>query len=439
MKRLLNYLGTNSDSFRIFLIVTLSTCIYWFSGIKSVIYEPFRAALGVSNAQLGFLLGMLGFIQIFGYLLFGWLQDLLSIRKIIAVDLCGYGILALILGVVPNLPYWFLIVAFAGFGFFGDALYWPTIQKCTKSLAAKEKQAAIFSTQEAIRAAIGFVLSWITLGLFILGGSNVFGARLSMSAYAVFMILFSLVVLRFIPKDFLHAKDGKTRVLEPKSKNGFNMILAVCKLPIVWTTGIGAASTYIVYVASNTYFLPFIQSTFALSDQQAALFGIVNSGLVGLIAAGLSGMFATMRFTTTPQWMLVLFMLLSVFSGAIIVAPRASRWLIPVIVLALLVTFICVALRAVYYAPVGEYGVPDDISATAMSVASFIGYCPSFFAYPLFGWILDSNNTQTAYRIIFIILIGASLVGFISCLIAHLSIMRKRRRELHHNKQAAQQ
>lgn len=199
MKWLLNYLGMSRKSFGIFLVITLSTCIYWFSSIKSVIYEPFRQALGVSNAQLGFLLGLIGFVQIFGYALLGWLQDLLPIRKLIAVDLWGYGTFALILGLVPHLPYWFLVLAFVAFGFFGDAIYWPTIQKSTKGLATEKTQAAAFSTQECIRSAIGLVLNACTLGLFTLGGSKIFGARIAMCAYPIFMMLFSFVVLRFIP------------------------------------------------------------------------------------------------------------------------------------------------------------------------------------------------------------------------------------------------
>lgn len=425
MKWLLNYLGMSRKNFGIFLVVTLSTCIYWFLGIRSVLYEPFRQALGVTNAQLGFLLGLIGFVQIFGYALLGWLQDLLPIRKVIAVDLWGYGIFALILTFVPHLPYWFLIVAFVAFGFFGDAIYWPTIQKSTKGLATEKTQAATFSAQECIRSAIGLILNTCTLGLFTLGGSQVFGARIAMCAYAVFMLLYSLVVLRFIPKDFLH-EQGKT-VDRSKKENGLGMVLEAMKLPIVWTTGFGAAATYLIYVAANTYFLPFVQASFKLSDTAAGLFGIVNSGLVGLFAAALSGVLASKRFRTTPQWMSLLYFIVGIVCVLVLITPRSSGWMIPVVVLCCLVTFVCVALRAVYYAPIGEYGVDSRISATAMSIASFIGYCPSFFAYLLFGAIIDHFDTQQAYSIIFGMLAAFSVLGIIVCFIGNRVIMNKHR------------
>lgn len=430
MKWLLDYLGMSRKQFGIFIVITLSTCIYWFSSIKSVIYEPFRQALGVSNAQLGFLLGLIGFVQIFGYALLGWLQDLLPIRKLIAVDLWGYGIFALILGLVPHLPYWFLVLAFAAFGFFGDAIYWPTIQKSTKSLATERTQAAAFSTQECIRSAIGLVLNACTLGLFTLGGSQIFGARIAMCTYPVCMMLFSFVVLRFIPKDFLHEQAGTVKGKAHKS-NGAAMVLQAMKLPIVWTTGFGAAATYLIYVAANTYFLPFVQASFKLSDAAAGLFGIVNSGLMGLIAAALSGVLATKRFKTTPQWMALLYVIVCVISILVIFTPRSSAWMIPVVVLCCLVTFICVALRAVYYAPIGEYGVDSEISATAMSIASFIGYCPSFFAYMLFGAIIDNFDTQKAYNLIFGMLAVFSILGILVCMVGNRVILRKRHAESH--------
>lgn len=105
--------------------------------------------------------------------------------------------------------------------------------------------------------------------------------------------------------------------------------------------------------------------------------------------------------------------------------------MIPVVVLCCLVTFICVALRAVYYAPIGEYGVDSEISATAMSIASFIGYCPSFFAYMLFGAIIDNFDTQKAYNLIFGMLAVFSILGILVCMVGNRVILRKRHAESH--------
>ena len=118
-------------------------------------YEPFRAALGVTNTELGTLLGITGFVQVFGYITLGWLQDMLQIRGIIMIDLIVYALLALSLALLPTPPFWWLCVVFAGFGLFGEALYWPTVQKATRGMSGPTHQAALFSTQEALRGAMG--------------------------------------------------------------------------------------------------------------------------------------------------------------------------------------------------------------------------------------------------------------------------------------------
>lgn len=401
-KKLLRYLGMNNTGFTVFLVITFSTSIYWFSGIKSILYEPFREALGVTNAQLGFLLGLVGFVQIFGFLILGWLQDLVPIKRLIAVDMIGYGLFALILGLVPNLPFWFLVVAFAAFGFFGDAIYWPTVQKATRGAALDQTQAAAFSTQEGIRAAVGIVINSLTLGLFILGGSGVFGVRIPMVVYPIFMICYSLVVLRFIPKDYL--MDKRTKTVKKDPKVAVALLKEAAKMPIVWTTGFGAAGGYMVFVAANTYFLPMIQNTFELSSGVMGLFGIVNAGVMAIIAAPLSGALASWKFSSSAQWMSIVYVIIAGLSILMIMVPRSRSFTIPVIIVALLISLCCYAIRAVYYAPIGEYGVPREISATAMSLASTIGYSPSFFGYMVFGAILDNYSSEEAYNRIFIIM-----------------------------------
>lgn len=421
-KKLLNYLGMNQTSLTVFLVVTFSTSIYWFSGIKSVLYEPFREALGVTNAQLGFLLGLVGFVQIFGYMALGWLQDLVSIRKIIAVDMVGYGAFALVLGLVPNLPYWFLVVAFAAFGFFGDAIYWPTVQKATRGAASDARQAAAFSTQEGIRAAVGIVINSLTLGLFVLGGSGVFGVRIPMVIYPLFMICYSLVVLKFIPKDFLmrERKPGK----KTDKTVAFKLIWSAAKLPIVWTTGFGAAGGYLVFVAANTYFLPLIQNVFGLSAGVMGIFGIVNAGVMAIIAAPLSGMLATWKFTSSAQWMAVVYVVIAALSVLMIMVPTSRAWTLPVVIIALLISLCCYAVRAVYYAPIGEYGVPRDKSATAMSIASTLGYSPSFFGFVIFGAILDKYSPEDAYSRVFIIMAVFAVLATVANLIGMWVIRR---------------
>ncbi|KAB8289077.1 Major Facilitator Superfamily [Bifidobacterium ramosum] len=425
------YLGTDARGTRTFFVISLSSCIYWFLSIKGVIYEPFRQALGVTNTQLGFLLGVTGFVQVFGYLLLGWIQDFLVIRKVIAFDLVAYGLIAMSLAVATDLPFWYLVIAFACFGLFGEALYWPTIQKSTRGLSDGVHQAALFSTQEAMRGVMGLFANMVTLVLFTVSLSPVTGARTAMTCYALLMMVFSVIVLRNIPEDFLHddRHDAAraTRGSGDVRRTGLAAIVGALRLPIVWTTGLATMAGYTAYIAATTYTLPLLQQTFGLSDTQAAVYGLINTGIFPVVSALASGAVAK-RFADSPRWMVVLFLACAVCALPLALLPKRPGWFAACTVVTCLLALTCYAIRAVYYVPIGEYGVPNDQSATVMSVTSFLGYMPSFFAYPLFGAIIDGSATGAdAYRTVFVIILLSSLAGAGFSLCGHRLIAAKRR------------
>lgn len=100
----------------------------------------------------------------------------------------------------------------------------------------------------------------------------------------------------------------------------------------------------------------------------------------------------------------------------------------PVIVATALLALSCYGIRAVYFVPIGEYGTDPRHSATVMSVASFLGYLPSFFAYPLFGAIIDaSGGGIAAQRTVFALVVASCAAGAVFSLASHRLIVRRRR------------
>ena len=82
-------------------------------------------------------------------------------------------------------------------------------------------------------------------------------------------------------------------------------------------------------------------------------------------------------------------------------------------VVLLLIAICCFLVRGIYYSPIGEMGVPTEMSAAAMSVAIFIGQSPQFWAYPLYGHFLDTYAPEKAYSLIFSILICLAILGIV--------------------------
>lgn len=423
---LTRYLGVTPKTLRIFLTISLSACIYWFLSIKTVTYEPFRAALGVTNTELGTLLGITGFVQVFGYITLGWLQDMLQIRGIIMIDLIVYALLALSLALLPTPPFWWLCVVFAGFGLFGEALYWPTVQKATRGMSGPTHQAALFSTQEALRSAMGFIANLVTLLLFVTFGSQVIGVRMAMICYPLVMVALAYVVFHNVPADFLQKTPEMHEVATKRPRTSPGIVLTTLRSPIVWTTGLAAFAGYTAYIAVTTYALVLFQSTFSINDTYIAALGMINTGILPVVAALLSGWIAR-RFRSSSQWMTVLFVAAATLSFAVIPLSGSDTPYAGLIATGFL-ALCCYAIRAVYFVPIGEYDIDDAHAATVMSVASFLGYLPSFLAYPIFGTIIDAaSNGHSAQRTIFLVLGIVCIIGMLISVAGHLLIEQRRR------------
>lgn len=423
---LTRYLGVTPKTLRIFLTISLSACIYWFLSIKTVTYEPFRAALGVTNTELGTLLGITGFVQVFGYITLGWLQDMLQIRGIIMIDLIVCALLALSLALLPTPPFWWLCVVFAGFGLFGEALYWPTVQKATRGMSGPTHQAALFSTQEALRGAMGFIANLVTLLLFVTFGSQVIGVRMAMICYPLVMVALAYVVFHNVPADFLQKTPEMHEVATKRPRTSPGIVLTTLRSPIVWTTGLAAFAGYTAYIAVTTYALVLFQSTFSINDTYIAALGMINTGILPVVAALLSGWIAR-RFRSSSQWMTVLFVAAATLSFAVIPLSGSDTPYAGLIATGFL-ALCCYAIRAVYFVPIGEYDIDDAHAATVMSVASFLGYLPSFLAYPIFGTIIDAaSNGHSAQRTIFLVLGIVCIIGMLISVAGHLLIEQRRR------------
>ncbi len=70
-------------------------------------------------------------------------------------------------------------------------------------------------------------------------------------------------------------------------------------------------------------------------------------------------------------------------------------------------------MRAIFFAPMDEVQVPREITGSAMSMGSFIGYLPGAFMYAVYGGILDKFEGLSGYRIVYIIMAVFAAGGFL--------------------------
>lgn len=151
------------------------------------------------------------------------------------------------------------------------------------------------------------------------------------------------------------------------------------------------------------------------------IFGVINGQVTRMITSALSGVISDGKFKNSASWMAICYGLIACVFVAILIIPRKSAFLFVMVPLMLLVSIFCYFIRGIYYAPIGEAKIPNEYSATAMSIASFIGYSPNFWSFTLFGYLLDKYPKSLSYKYIFIILLVLSFLGIITNIInSHL-------------------
>lgn len=398
------------------MVVSNSQLIYVFTNLKSVLYGPFIEALGVTNTQFGVLLGFVGFITVFGGATIGWLQDRFAIRKVLAVNSLMYGGWAMVMTLWPGCPYILKCLFFISFGFNGDAMYWATVLKSIRIMAKEDKQATAFGMMESIRALIGFIMSSAVVAIYTFLGSTLFGMRVVMGITSTFTIISGLTIWFFIPELKPTEEDRKLREEEKKAgktQNAFGGFIKALKMPGVWMTGGAAMCVYASFCAVNTYFLPYMQNVYLLPVALLGVFGIVNGYLTRILAGGMAGIIADWKFKSSAHMMRGCYAVLAVLMIIVLLLPKNPKMVIPAMVCLLAISVFCGLVRSVYYAPIGEMGIPGEMSAAAMAVASCIGYSPSFWAFPLYGALIDNFKPETAYTMIFGVLLAMSVAGVI--------------------------
>lgn len=390
------------------LIVSNSQLVYAFIAIRSVLYDPFLEALGVNNTQFGVLMGFIGLITTFGNIAFGWVQDRFSTRKVLAVNSFVYGILALFVAIMPHSPFFILAVVFIGFGFTGDALYWASVLKSVRNIAPETKQATAFGIMEFIRGGWEFITNALAVAVYTWLGYTIFGMKVAMGINAGLTILSALTIWFFVPEENLL----QTNVSREKTRLAFKGFLRVLRMPAVWMTGLAASCVYATFAAVNTYFVPYLKNVYLLPIAWVSVFGLINGSFTRLTAGPIAGFISDSAFKSSAHLMKLCYAVLTVLLAVALFLPKQASVFIPAAIVLILVSITCFLIRGVYYSPIGEMGVPKEMGAAAMSVASFIGYSPSFWAYPIYGSVIDKFPSEKAYSIIFMILIGLAILGF---------------------------
>ena len=369
----------------------------------------------ISKTQFGVLMSIYGIVHNIFYLALAWVQDRFSSRVLIPVNMLLGGCTTFFLGTTTD--FLTLCFLFVMLSLWCEGAFWPAILSAVRRSTSDSNQGKIFGLLEGGRGGVELFQNTMTVALYTWLGYSVFGLEIAFKVNAVIMIILGVVSFFMLPRETLLKSGDDAQRANKEVTAGMRTTL---RLPEVWLAGLTGFCVYMAYT-SMPYFLTYLQDLYALPLIAISIFGIISTSggriTIALPAGFLAdryfgGATAGIRFGLGAVALLcivMVFLSLSASEGS-----TSTAWISMITMMGLAVLFFF--MRALYFAPFGEMGLPQRFSGSVLSVAAFLVYLPASFAYLLWGWLLDSYPGEEGYIYMFSSL---AVVTGIGIFIAH--------------------
>ena len=408
----MNTKNANFKKWFTFVILVLGAgTIYKIASLKSAFYVPMQEYMGLSHTQIGTATGVWSTVASFGFIFSVYIADKFSKKIMLPIALILTGILGIWLSTFPS--YGEVLVIYALFGVTCDMLYWPILLKSIKSLGDDKEQGRLFGFFEGGRGVVDTVIAFIGLGVFAMLGSQAFALKGAIWFFSVTMIIIAIISYFCLEHDVKEEKVKK----EKEKGDTFGVVKATLKMPEVWLVSFTIFFVYAMYCGLVS-FLPFLQNIYLLPVALVGAYGVINQYGLKILSGPVGGVLADKKFKSPSKFLRVAFLTGVVALGIFTFLPHnaisnLNGGAFIGMMLTLVIGAIIFSMRAVFFAPMGEINIPNEMSGAAMSIGSFIGYAPGIFCYALYGSILDRFPGVTGYRILFLLMAAFGIAGFI--------------------------
>lgn len=394
-----------------FLTVAVSGEVLYsaFEAFKGALMIPLQEMLGISQTQFGLLMTYVG-LALFFYLPAGWINNRFRVRTIILCSL-GWRLVTYLVLFLLDPPFG-LMAAIAVTWAIVDAIVWPAVANGVCVLAADEDQKGrglAMGLLESIRRFVEFALNGIVIVvLMFLPDATTTVMRVFAIAYTLLIVPMMIAVVRYVPDTRI-----ATQARASHSVAALKGLLHVLSRPRIWLAGIAAMTVYWADINLMYVSAPYLQQVFHVSTAMSGAFGLLNTGLVAIVAGVVSGIVSDYVFKSSTRMMAVALGCVAVTCGLVLLLPVTRVMIIPILVLLIVVALATFLGKSVILAPIGELELPEEIAGSAMAVGSFLAYASILWGYNLNGYLLDSHASDPAagYRIIFMITGGVTVIG----------------------------
>lgn len=383
--------------------------IYKLGFMKDAFYVPMQEFMGLSHTQIGGAVSIAGWISTFGFLAAILVVDRISKKIMIPASLIGICLCGLWLSTFPSYPVFLLIYCLLAIC--ADMLYWPTMLKTVRLLGNEDEQGRMFGILEAGRGLMDTLVAFCALGIFSAFGSNEAGLRAAILFYAIVPGVIAIIAYFLLEPDEAPAENSTAPAAgEPKKKSN-DTISRALKNKNIWLVSFNVFFVYSVY-CGLTYFIPFLEEAYALPAVMVGVYGVINQYGLKMLGGPVGGFITDKVLHSATKYLRICFVIVAAALAIFACLPHKQLGIVIGMAITLSISAFVFSMRAVFFAPMDEVKVPRDITGSAMSIGSFLGYLPGAFMYAIYGAILDNFEGMSGYRIVFIVMAVFAVIGF---------------------------
>lgn len=391
-----------------FIVLMLGAgTVYKLAYLKDAFYVPMQQYWGLTNAEIGVLLSINSIVATAMFVVGGYLSDRFQARRTISLGMVGAGAIGIYLSTFPG--YSQLLVLFAVLAICSDCLFWPAMLKAVRSLGDSTEQGRMFGFMEGGRGVVDTVVAFSALGMFVLLGSGEGGFKAAIVMYSIIDILVG--VLTFVLLGGMEVRSEKKKADSTKLSGLAGLKMAI-RQPKVWLVSLNVFMVYVVY-CGLTYFIPYLKYVYGLPVGLVGAYGIINQYGLKILGGPLGGYLSDKKCGSATRYIRVAFLVLIPMMIVILCLPGNPAYMVAAMAATLVFSLTIFTMRGVFWAPMDEARIPNEISGSAFGFACLIGYAPGMFAYMIYGAILDAFPGVTGYRYVFLSMIAMALVGFV--------------------------
>lgn len=380
-----------------------------FEALKGSLMLPLTQAIGIDLTQFSYMMSMLG-LATFLYVPGGWVNNRFPIRTILVTWLSWRMVTGLAIYLIPGLSFKVMIAIAVTWGIW-DAIGWPAVPNgvAFASRESNEKGKGLaMGLLESIRRALEFGMNIIIIAMLAIWKDKAVQIVKWMGVlYTLIIIPNILAILKYVPKNEIAHSDG----FGGDNVAALKGLLVALSKPQIWLAGIAGLCVYWGYMNLIYCSAPYITLVYGASDAVAGTFGIINTGLLGILAGVIAGSLSDYVFKTSTRMLGISLLVVAIGVALVRFMPgNGNMWGSMVL---LMVMSIGVFMgKSVLMAPIAELNLPESINGSAMSVGSFLVYASIFWAPAWNAKLIESNpDPRVGYEKIFMITMVVALVG----------------------------